>query len=499
MIYILRVKLLILFFTAISFMSFAYHENMAYVSTIQVAKDTEQKDTIVRLTPDRTSLIKNPLTGWAIYSDAYQPDMQFWEKFDALDIQDYATHLYIRWPWSAFEGEQGVYAWDHDPFFQLLTNGAKERGLKLAFRIYVDSRDYSTSSTPDYVQRAGAKGFIGNTKQWSPYVDDPVFQRCYEEFLAAFARRFDRASEVDFIDGFGFGKWGEGHSMKLADENNYDRMFKWVVGLYNKQFKQILVALNYHSEIGKPLLDTAFQQYDYILRHDAFGMGYYYQDFERQMAKAYFPQRPIIAESGWWQNGTDAWQRDDPANYKTWREVWEQTLVDALEARANTLDLRNIAETTSWLTTSPDLVQQFIEEGGYRLYPAWISAPSELQKNGSFQIRHEWHNLGVGVCPNNLRQWNHKYKVAFALLHGEKDEVLASWVDTQADPAEWLKDIPKMYTFTGELPTHVERGTYQLAFAVVDTSQRNSPALNLAIKDREQINGWWVLNPITIK
>ncbi len=460
--------------------------------------ESEPELKILEPKPNKTSLIKNPLMGWGIYSDAYNPNPSFWKEFDALQIKKYATHLYIRWPWSAFEPSKGQYAWDNDPFLIELINGAKERGLKLAFRVYVDSRDYNSCSTPSYVIDAGAKGIIGNTNQWSPYPDDNIFQSNYAEFVKAFAKRFDNADSVDFVDGFGLGLWGEGHSMILQDDENYDQMYKWIVNLYSETFKNVLVAINYHAEIKKDRLDWAYNEKDYILRHDAFGMGYYYLNFERDMVKSHFPKRPVIAESGWWHNGTNHWQHDDPANYKTWRDVWAQTLKDALEGRANILDLRNISEATSWIQTAPDLVQKFIEEGGYRLYPSKITLPKEIKSDTSFEIQHEWQNLGVGVCPNNLKQWNYKYQIAFAFLNPNTGDIAKLIIDEHADPADWLKGVAKNYTLKVK-ENNIPAGQYKLALGIIDRTKGNIPALNIALAGSPNKNGWWEMADVSVK
>ncbi len=47
-----------------------------------------------------------------------------------------------------------------------------------------------------------------NKGKWSPYSDDPVFQKYYTKFVKALAKDFNDPSKVEFIDGFGLGKWG---------------------------------------------------------------------------------------------------------------------------------------------------------------------------------------------------------------------------------------------------------------------------------------------------
>lgn len=110
------------------------------------------------------------------------------------------------------EPEQGKYAWEHNSNYKKLIKGALDRGLKLAFRVYYDSRDDMRQATPDYVRQAGAAGYYTNDK-WSPYPDDPVFQAKLNEFTKAFAAEYDNPDIVDFIDGYNIGLWGEGHTV----------------------------------------------------------------------------------------------------------------------------------------------------------------------------------------------------------------------------------------------------------------------------------------------
>lgn len=478
-------------------------------------------NTVVELEPETQKLLRNPLMGWAIYADAYHPDMNFWDNFDNIKVpnsttvykaSDYATHLYIRWPWSAFEKQEGEYAWDHDEFLKLLVNGAKERGLKVAFRVYVDSRDYPDSSTPDYVREAGAAGFetaSGSHKVWTPYADDAVFQQKFETFIAAFAKQYNDETTVEYVDGFGLGLWGEAHSMVYKNDANSEAVFKWIVDLYAKKFTAVPLVINYHRMLGatKDWGATADSQSEallgyavgkgYALRHDAFGMSEYYSDYEKRIAKKYFPERPIIAENGWWGSGSTAWQ-GDPNHYKSWADVWKQSLADALEAHANIFDLRNAGETKSWFETSFDLIQEFVAIGGYRLYPDQLSLPQQVSNNSTIEISHRWNNLGVGVCPNNISPWNNRYKVAFALLDRSSKKARYILVDDAANPAEWLKDAPKSYTFKPEIKG-VNKGQYTWGVAIVDTSKDNARGILLSTKKAPTSEGWTPLLDVEVK
>ena len=119
--------------------------------------------------PDTTSVLKNPLTGWVMYLGRAW-DENFWQThhYDAMPVNggdstvrvsDYAGTCYIRINWNMLESKEGDYVWnDPDSRIYKLLASVRERGMRLAFRINVDSRDQG-QNTPLYVKEAGAKGF----------------------------------------------------------------------------------------------------------------------------------------------------------------------------------------------------------------------------------------------------------------------------------------------------------------------------------------------------
>ena len=235
-------------------------------------------------------LIRNPCMGWGLYDDAqdYVGDaFTYWYQMD--QYARYATHFYVRWRWAEMEPKEGEYVWkDKNSNFSRLVQGALDRGLKLAFRVYYDSDGQHYQATPDYVRQAGARGRteIGwaDREMWSPYVDDPVFHEKLEKFVRAFAEEFDDPDRVDFVDGFNLGYWGEGHDLSFSPGNDTPEKLaetvRWITGLYGDAFKKVPLVINYHKEIGAENLDWVLENQDYQLRHDAFG-SQYYSTFEK--------------------------------------------------------------------------------------------------------------------------------------------------------------------------------------------------------------------------
>lgn len=227
---------------------------------------------VVDIKPERYKNLKNPMTGWVLYTglgDGLRDD--FWEVYDNypssegnVKVSDYATVLFIRAAWTYFNPEEGVYVWNQPPSaskyarrFHMLVDGAKERGLKLAFSFICDSQDKHDNFTPDFVREAGAKGFMsttGSVQVWSPYCDDPVFQQKFTEFLQAFAQKYNDPDVTMFMSGFGLGKWGESHSVTYSTGNAEPReaVIDWVSDAYLQAFTKVPCVINYH----RCLMDT---------------------------------------------------------------------------------------------------------------------------------------------------------------------------------------------------------------------------------------------------
>ncbi|MFF0503547.1 DUF4832 domain-containing protein [Streptomyces fimicarius] len=480
------------------------------------AVDEARAATVRKFEADTTRVLRNPLTGWVLYGSA-RPPADFWSHYDTMSVpgrdatvkvSDYAQTLYLRLSWALLNPSEGVYGWDTDDTLRGMIKEARRRGMRLALRVVVDSRDKHESFTPDYVREAGARGYettTGSATVWSPYPDDEIFQKHYARFVKALSLRFDRPGEVDFIDGYGLGKWGEGHSLLYLDESNRSAVFNWNVDLYLKYFQHVPVAVNYHRLIGSTkgwgapdpvsatLLNGAYRK-GCVLRHDAFGMSAYYGAWEREMAATWKHRRPVILEGGWVTSQHDITQ--DPRGYETVADVRRGEYFDSEKALTNTMDFR-VNETDSWFHDTFDLVTDYVARGGYRLRPVQVSVPSAFASGGKITINHQWDNAGWGYCPNNLPQWGYKYKVAFALLDAESRVPAHVFVDDGAEPSGWIAGTPVSYAFT---PTAagVKPGAYVWATALVDTTRGNVPGLDLAVRNASWSDGWLVVGACTV-
>ncbi len=486
--------------------------------------------TTVEFIPDTVTVLRNPLNGWAMYL-ARNWNENFWKdkNYDSMPtsegttvrVSDWASTAYIRTSWASFEPEEGVYTWrDSTSRLYRLLKSCTDRGLRLAFRIVVDGRDQG-QNTPIYVIDAGAEYYTSgrNGIHKSPYPDDPVFQEKYSRFIKELAKDFNDPDKVDFIDAFGLGKWGESHGMMFRDTTSACRklVMEWITSLYSENFDKVPLAIHYHRMLGtgnkdswgpvppdaEEILQIALDK-GYILRHDAFGMHGYYQDWEKEMAAKYKYRLPIIMEGGWITAAHHRYWIDPSGKYRQGHseDVRRGEFEASREAHVNMMDFRVNDETKSWFGDCFDLVKRFNAEGGYRLYPDEVTVPEKVRKGADVTVDHRWVNLGWGYCPNNIRPWNYKYKPAFALLD-DNGKPVAVYVDTDAEPSEWIQGSPTDYEFTFSLDG-VPAGKYTWAIGIVDTTDVNDgfPEIGIRIAVDSDVlteDGWARLATVKVR
>lgn len=499
--------------------------NEANVNALaNVSMAAAANDVVIRPTYDGTTFLRNPLNGWVLYAGADDP--AWWDKLynvpglGQVKALDYASACYVRTSWNKLNPADGVYAW-RDPNSALgkLIRGATERGLPIAFRIVVDGRDQRLN-TPQFVFDAGATYYIENASfpdRKTPYPQDPVFKQYYAKFITELAADFNDPKKTSFIDAYGLGKWGEAHntiyenpstSTGANTETLKAQVLNWITDLYTQKFTKVPLVINYHRLIGHPaswgaanpnsitLLESAINK-GYSLRHDAFGMTGYYQSWEKNFAAAWKHKRPILMEGGWITTGTHRYWIDPSNAYREGHpeDVRLGEFNASEQAAVNMMDFR-VGDVVSWFGNSFNLVQRFNAEGGYRLYPDEVALPSTITTGATATISHRWKNMGWGYCPNNIPQWNYKYRVAFALLDAA-GAVKKLFIDNNTDPAKWIKNAPTTYT-TATTAIDLPLGTYTWAVAIIDKTDANKPGIQLAVTGNFT-NGWLKLGNLQVQ
>jgi len=246
--------------------------------------------------------LENPHKGWYHhYPDNHINKYIIREDSHLLDFPG-MDHIYIRLAWAYLEPQEGEFNWD---IIDNIINKWTEKGLKISFRI--SCKETSTDrieqqfATPKWVMEAGAKGDyyrrgkkVGPDGPWEPVFDDPVYLEKLENFLRAFAKRYDGKPGLRYVDVGSIGDWGEGHTSSGSKiEYDYNQR-KVHVDLYCKYFRktQIVISDDFVYCIGD--LQDRRKMHQYILKR-----GISYRDdsplvngYVRGYAKTYTVRSP---------------------------------------------------------------------------------------------------------------------------------------------------------------------------------------------------------------
>jgi hypothetical protein len=352
-----------------------------------------QQRTVIR-PKDTGAAFENPGMGWGFhyYSNIPTNYGSKLEPSDTLDDFPGLTHIYLRIPWSYLEPEEGKFYWS------VVDTPAQrwiQKGKKIAFRISC-SESWMRYATPEWVQKAGAKGYnfkpgtiMDDGPYWEPDYDDPVFLEKLDNFLAAFAARYDGNPDVAFIDIGSFGVWGEGHTYHSTKLPYSTETICRHIDLHLKHFKKTLLAANddfvSHGR-GEASIEYACKR-GLTLRDDSILVqpkpnAYFHAD----LAQMFWPKVPVVLECehfgsskrrGAWEDGSLYLQavEDYHASYASihW---WPREFMEA----------------------NRDLIRRINLRLGYRLQLVEASWPSEVGLDSTLQFSAKWRNAGVAPC-----------------------------------------------------------------------------------------------------
>ena len=227
--------------------------------------------------------------------------------------------VYLRVPWAYVEPQEGRFNW---AAFDSVAQRFLDRGCQVAFRISC-SEYWLEYATPKWVEAAGAKGVRytwdenrenahlvdwrdPNGPLWDPVYTDKVFLAKLDNFLAAFAARYDGRKEVAFVDIGTIGTWGEGHTQycsRLTQEETFEAM-KAHIALHQKHFKKTLLALSddvdgsWDMSGNWPITDWARAR-GVTLRDDSILCAKAPNQWKHaEMAERYWRTLPVIVEHG---------------------------------------------------------------------------------------------------------------------------------------------------------------------------------------------------------
>lgn len=442
---------------------------------------------------DTGGALVNPGMGWVLhfYDNTIDHYGSRLAPSDTVDDFPGLSCIYFRLAWSFLEPEEGAFNWS-------VIDGPAQRwirrGLEISFRISC-SEGSVRFATPEWVKDAGAQGHFFRRGEiadesdpkasWEPDFDDPVFLEKLDQFLSAFAARYDDRPEVSCIDIGSMGIWGEGHtnaSTRIAYGGETTRRH---IDLHLKHFRNTWILYNDDLPSGPPVNGSQGSKPDgpkesvlYAaehglgLRDDSIlvqGEGKEY--FSAWMAPHFWDHAPICLECehygpslerGCWRDGGMYLQavEDYRASYATihW---WPREFYEANREAVDRINLRL----------------------GYRLQLVEASWPGEVPGGGPFEFRAEWRNAGVAPClPGGHPALT---------IKDEQGGIAGVWVDDSFDVRELPTGPPggadaRESSIRQGVPVFLRPGEYDLYVSVGTVNGSPRIALPLEGDDGER-------------
>jgi len=153
--------------------------------------------------------------------------------------------LYLRPTWREVQPRRGQL--EFPEYWKLTFDLARRYNKRIGFRIQMRAPDYADEALPDFVLekvpmvklagqwRTELQGPRRKSAYYEPRYDDPFFQGCFRELNELLGAELDGSAQIEFMDTFMYGFWGEGHTWPFQNnpfpdyptaERTWVRMFE---------------------------------------------------------------------------------------------------------------------------------------------------------------------------------------------------------------------------------------------------------------------------------
>ena len=449
------------------------------------------------LTPlqDETRVLVNPHKGWYHhYPDNHPNNYKIARDADLLEFPG-MDHVYIRLAWSYLEPKEGQFDW---AVIDRIIEKWTAHGLGIAFRISCKEtgtdRIEQQYATPRWVMEAGAKGghysmgkATGPEGPWEPVFDDPIFLAKLDQFLAAFAARYDKQPWVRYLDVGSIGDWGEGHSWAGSRQECGFAARKKHIDLYLKHFKHapLVVSDDLVYALGNENERQALHQY--VLKN---GIGYrddsilvdwyvtvpniqysvrspdFFADAYSHTPNVFeLEHYGIVKKQGNWEGrpGSSVAKfgqgKSGPDYFRGALELLHASYIGYH------------GDARQWLTDNPELTKELLNRCGYWLFPKSIEAPERVTAGATMPLILTVENRGVAppYAPYELR----------AKLSGASTNVVR--VLTKGCNS-WMPGKPVTSTFELSVPVDFPSGPCAISIGLFDVNAGKERPVEFALK-----------------
>ncbi|MEP7257052.1 MAG: hypothetical protein ABI687_01665 [Flavitalea sp.] len=329
------------------------------------------------------------------------------EKLISLSLTDV---LYIRLDWRDIQKKPGKL--DFCNHWKIAFDLAKQYNKRIGLRIQLMNPEIEPEAMPDFLKgkvplyKFGTTNEIGlpGKVQYAPQFNHPSFMSALKEMDGLLSDMYNKHPQVEFIDTYMYGFWGEGHTWPFPDKTpfaDYTTAENTFIDIFNMQasnWKNTPLLTNTqpdYSKVGNSeIVDRTIRSHNW-LRTDTI--------FIENMQIESLSNRPAWI-GGFVENGISD---GSPASLKTDEGITksDNVIIHAKDVGPHYFSLWNWHKIQAerllhYYEQFPDAINDLSLTIGYRIRPSWIWS---FEKDGRPGIVLGLVNDGVAGVPGALR------------------------------------------------------------------------------------------------
>lgn len=347
------------------------------------------------------------------------------QHVDKISSLPFVDVLYIRCDWRNVQSRPGRL--DLEPVWQLALDAAKQKGLRVAFRIQLSNQAFQPEQValPEFlldriplVKIGRIRGRGGEYRE--PRYDHPEFQKAFAELNDLLAARFEGNPLIEWMDLMQYGFWGEGHTSdypnRFPDYPTAERTFVAMTERQLETWKKTPLAVNTQPDISnvgnRTVIDMAVRAGAW-LRSDSIIVE---EPIQIEELANRPPWLAAILEDGYLRHYDVQRLRLDAADVNE----LENYMLHALDVKANYWALWTEADNLArYYEKYPRGFDRLKMNMGYRLRPAWVW---QRKRYGTSELIVCVSNRGVAGVPGvlwlQIESPDEKFKLRGALDAG---------------------------------------------------------------------------------
>lgn len=461
---------------------------------------------------DTTRPLRNPDKGW--YHHMLDNGIGKYLVQDEKDLTGFPgmDHLYLRLAWAFLEPEEGKFDWS---YIDKIVEKYVPMGYKISFRISCKETGEAPNAvpkevngiryaTPYWVSQAGAKGIERpkyGSASWTPEWNDPVYLEKLNNFLKAFAAKYDGKPWVRYIDVGSIGEWGEGHTYFSTRIPPTMEEMKTHMAIYRKHCKNTQLIVS-----DDLLANGGTDENKKVLLRYAIDNGISFRD-----------DSPMV--KGYMVDVLRTWTVSHPyffdAAYKTMPTVFE--LEHYGKVKSNGYWLGKNGETTipkygvsgadvfrnavriihptyvgfhgylgEWLSDNPDFTKEILNLCGYWYFPKSVTTIEFKDGKLSFEI--EWLNKGVAPAYS-------AYQLEGKLIPVDNSSEAIDFEIEDSGNKNWMPGLVSTEKYIANLSLKA-KGKYRFAIRLYD--KKSDMPVDIGLIEAMKMDRYFIIQSLTL-